>query len=516
VRREQAVVSPTPPQRIRSVVIVGGGTAGWMTAATCAHRLNDGSCVVTLIESPEIGTIGVGEATIPTIRFFNQSLGIDENDFLRATQGTFKLGIEFQDWARIGHRYMHPFGIPGISMESPIHQRWLQLRTQGDTSAFEDYSLNVEIARLNRVGQSAGSGGLGLMYGYAYHFDAGLYAAYLRRYSEARGVRRVEGKIVDTSLRAADGFIESLLLEDGRRLEADLFIDCSGFRGVLIEQALKSGYEDWTHWLPCDRAVAVPCESAGALTPYTRSTARAAGWQWRIPLQHRIGNGYVFCSRHISDDEATATLLANLDGKPLAEPRVLRFVTGRRRSIWNRNCIAIGLAAGFLEPLESTSIHLIQKSITHLFNLFPDLGFSPVLIEEFNRLALAEYDHIRDFVMLHYKANARDDAPLWRYCREMPIPESLAWRLAHFRNSGRVLRYPADLFAAPNWLAVLLGQEVWPENGDPLVTRHDPARLRAEMQEIRTTIQRLAQSAIPHQEFIARHCRAPSLTAPGQ
>ena len=509
-------MSPTAPQRIRSVIIVGGGTAGWMSAATCAHRLNDGSCTITLIESPEIGTIGVGEATIPTIRLFNQSLGIDENDFLRATQGTFKLGIEFQDWARIGHRYMHPFGIPGLSMEAAIHQRWLQLRRQGDTSAFEDYSLNVEIARLNRVGQAAGSGGLGLMYGYAYHFDAGLYAAYLRRYSEARGVRRVEGKIVDVSLRAADGFIESLQLEDGRRLEADLFIDCSGFRGVLIEQALKSGYEDWTHWLPCDRAVAVPCESAGALRPYTRSTARAAGWQWRIPLQHRIGNGYVFCSRHISDDEATATLLANLDGKPLAEPRVLRFVTGRRRSIWNRNCVAIGLAAGFLEPLESTSIHLIQKSITHLFNLFPDRGFSPVLIEEFNRLALAEYDHIRDFVMLHYKANARDDAPLWRYCREMPIPESLAWRLANFRNSGRVLRYPADLFAAPNWLAVLLGQEVWPENGDPLVTRHDPARLRAEMQEIRTTIQRLAQSAIPHQEFIARHCRAPSVTAPGQ
>ena len=487
-----------------------------MTAATCAHRLNDGSCTITLIESPEIGTVGVGEATIPTIRLFNQSLGIDEADFLRATQGTFKLG----------HR------IPGLGAHRPsLHASFRHSRPAHGVARSPALAAAARAGRQQRFrglfaerrdraarpGRPAGSRRRpGRLYGYAYHFDAGLYAAYLRRYSEARGVRRLEGKIVAHSLRAGDGFIESLQLEDGRRIEADLFIDCSGFRGVLIEQALKSGYEDWTHWLPCDRAVAVPCESAGALTPYTRSTARAAGWQWRIPLQHRIGNGYVFCSRHISDDEAAATLLANLDGKPLAEPRVLRFVTGRRRSIWNRNCVAIGLAAGFLEPLESTSIHLIQKSITHLFNLFPDRGFSPVLSEEFNRLALAEYDHIRDFVVLHYKANARDDAPLWRYCRDMPIPESLAWRLEHFRNSGRVLRYPADLFAAPNWLAVLLGQEVWPENGDPLVTRHDPARLRAEMQEIRTTIQRLAQSAVPHQEFIARHCRAPPIAAPGQ
>jgi tryptophan halogenase len=509
-------MKPAAPRRIRSIAIVGGGTAGWMAAATCAHRLSDRSCEITLIESPEIGTVGVGEATIPPIRFFNQALGIDESDFLRATQGTFKLGIEFQDWARIGHRYMHPFGIPGLNMESPVHQRWLQLRAEGDTSAFEDYSLNAVIARRDRVGQpQPGANPLGVIYGYAYHFDASLYAAYLRRYSETRGVRRVEGKIVDVALRATDGFIESVQLEDGRRIEADLYIDCSGFRGVLIEQALKSGYEDWTHWLPCDRAVAAPCESAGALTPYTRSTARAAGWQWRIPLQHRIGNGYVYCSRHISDDEAAAVLLANLDGKALAEPRVLRFTTGRRRQIWNRNCVAIGLAAGFLEPLESTSIHLIQKSLAHLFNLFPDRGFSPVLREEFNRVALAEYDHIRDFVVLHYKANARDDAPLWRYCRDMPIPESLEYRLEHFRSSGRVLRYAADLFAAPNWLAVLLGQEVWPRNGDPLVARHGATRLRAEMQEIRSTIQRLAQGAMPHQEFIARYCRAPA-TAPGQ
>jgi tryptophan halogenase len=497
------------PTRIRSIAIVGGGTAGWMAAAVCARKLGAHGCAITLIESAEIGTIGVGEATIPPIRLFNQALGIEENDFLRATQGTFKLGIEFHDWARIGHRYMHPFGVPGVRADAPVHQRWLQLRAEPETGAFEDYSLNALVARRNRMAHpSMHSGGIWNQYAYAYHFDASLYAAYLRRYAEARGVVRFEGKVLDVELRATDGFIEAVRLADGRRIAADLFIDCSGFRGLLIEGALASGYEDWTHWLPCDRAVAMPSASTGALTPYTRSTARAAGWQWRIPLQHRVGNGYVYCSQYLGDDEAAATLSGNVDGAALAEPRVLRFTTGRRRRLWNRNCIAIGLAAGFLEPLESTSIHLIQKSLTHLFNLFPDRHCSPVLIEEFNRLALAEYDHIRDFVVLHYKANSRDDAPLWRYCSQMPIPDSLAWRLEHFRSTGRVLRYAADLFAAPNWLAVLLGQEVWPEGSDPLVARHDVARLRRELAEVRLALQRLAAEVPTHQEFIALHCHA--------
>ena len=500
-------MNSAPPDRIRSVCIVGGGTAGWMTAAACARKLNDTS--ITLIESPDIGTVGVGEATIPPIRLFNQALGIDENEFLRATQGTFKLGIEFHDWARIGHRYMHPFGIPGVRADAPVHQRWLQLRGEPDAGNFEDYFLNFVIAHQDHVAHpSQQAGGLWNLYAYAYHFDAGLYAAFLRRYAEARQVSRVEGKVVDVELRGTDGFIDAVRLDDGRRIAADLFIDCSGFRGLLIEGALQSGYDDWTHWLPCDRAVAMPCASAGALTPYTRSTARAAGWQWRIPLQHRIGNGYVYCSRFISDDEAAATLRSNLDGGALGEPRVLRFTTGRRRQGWNRNVVAIGLSAGFLEPLESTSIHLIQKSITHLFNLFPDRRFSPVLREEFNRLALGEYDHIRDFVVLHYKANARGDAPLWRYCSSMSIPESLAWRLEHFRRTGRVLRYAADLFAAPNWLAVLLGQEVWPTGSDPLVARHDPARLRRELAEIRATLQAHARQSSTHADFVARHCRA--------
>ena len=500
-----------PPQRIRSIAIIGGGTAGWMAAAACARKLNAHNCEITLVESAEIGTVGVGEATIPPIRLFNQVLGIEESEFLRATQGTFKLGIEFHDWARIGHRYMHPFGNPGLRADAPLHQRWLQCRGDAAAGQFEDYSLNAVIARLDRVAHpSLQSGDIWNLYAYAYHFDAGLYAAYLRRYAEARGVRRIEGKVIDVQLRAADGFIEAVRLADGRRFAADFFIDCSGFRGLLIEEALATGYEDWTHWLPCDRAVAMPCASSGALAPYTRSTARGAGWQWRIPLQNRIGNGYVYCSRYLSDDAAAALLAAHLDGAPLAEPRVLRFTTGRRRKAWNRNCVALGLAAGFLEPLESTSIHLIQKAITHLFNLFPDRGFSPVLADEFNRLVLGEYDHIRDFVVLHYKANARDDAPLWRYCREMSIPDSLAWRLEHFQATGRVLRYAADLFATPNWLAVLLGQEVWPQGSDPLVARHDPARLRSELAHIRATLQSHAARAPAHAEFITGFCRAAS------
>jgi tryptophan halogenase len=308
-------------------------------------------------------------------------------------------------------------------------------------------------------------------------------------------------------LRGEDGFIAALQLDDGQRVEADLFIDCSGFRGLLIEGALKTGYEDWTHWLPCDRAVAVPCESAGELTPFTRSTARAAGWQWRIPLQHRIGNGYVYCSRFISDDEAAATLLANLDGPPRAEPRPLRFTTGRRKKFWNKNCIALGLAGGFLEPLESTSIHLIQKGLTHLLNFFPDRSCDLALADEFNRVAINEYERIRDFIILHYKATHREDAPLWRYCSTMGIPDTLAYKMRQFRNSGRVVKYGGDLFAAPNWIAVLMGQEIWPEHYDPLVDQHDPAQVQAGLRRIRHLVRRTAEAAPRHEEYLDRHAR---------
>jgi tryptophan 7-halogenase len=499
---------PDSSNRVRQIAIVGGGTAGWMAAAILARRLPGTLCTVSVIESPEIGIIGVGEATIPPIRLFNTALGIDEDDFLRKTQGTIKLGIEFKNWGGLGHEYFHPFGVYGANAEQiSLHQDWLKLRHLGEATPFEDYSLNTVAARLGRVMEFGAEDPLSPVFAYAFHFDAGLYAEYLRGYALARGVARIERKVVNVELRGEDGFIRALQLEDGGRIEADLFIDCSGFRGLLIEQALKTGYEDWTHWLPCDRAVAVPCESAATLTPFTRSTAHEAGWQWRIPLQHRTGNGYVYCSRFISDDEAAAKLMGNLDGKPKAEPRFLRFTTGRRKKFWNKNCIALGLAGGFLEPLESTSIHLIQKGLTHLLNYFPDRGCAPVLVEEFNRVAINEYERIRDFIVLHYKANGREDAPLWNYCREMEIPAALAYKIAQFKNSGRIIKYGSDLFAATNWLAVFMGQKIWPERYDTLVDQREVAEVKSHLQRLRLSLRRAAENAPRHEQYIAEHCR---------
>jgi tryptophan 7-halogenase len=506
----------TPRNRVRDIAIVGGGTAGWMAAAILARRMAPGLGTIRVIESPEIGTIGVGEATIPPIRLFNNALGIVEDDFLRKTQGTIKLGIEFKNWSKLGRTYFHPFGVHGTRLEQvSLHQDWLKLRQLGERTSFEDYSLNTVAARLGRV-PSGGSSAepLSSVFAHAFHFDASLYAEYLRDYAQARGVVRIERKIVNVELRSEDGFIRALHLDDGQQVAADLFIDCSGFRGLLIEQALQTGYEDWTHWLPCDRAVAVPCESAGALTPFTRSTAREAGWQWRIPLQHRIGNGYVYCSRFISDDEAAATLLANLDGKAGAEPRFLRFTTGRRKKFWNKNCIALGLASGFLEPLESTSIHLIQKGLTHLLNFFPDRECASVVADEFNRVAINEYERIRDFIILHYKATGRDDAPLWDYCRHMDIPETLAYKLSQFRRSGRVVKYGAELFAATSWIAVLMGQEIWPERYDTLTDQRDEADMRSYLERIRKEIRHAAQAAPRHEEYIAQHCRIDARPVP--
>lgn len=495
------------PEPIRKILIVGGGTAGWMTAAALSHVLR-GTVQIDLVESEAIGTVGVGEATIPPILLFNALLGIDENEFIRETRATFKLGIQFQDWHRQGHTYFHPFGQYGSRMDAAsFHQYWLRLKAEGLDDDLDAYSPTAMAARLGRFSRPKGDPrSVDSQMAYAFHFDASLYAGFLRKRSERAGVKRHEGRISDVRL-TDDGAIESVALEDGRVLDADFFIDCSGFRGLLIEGALKTGYEDWTHWLPCDRAVAMPCASAEAPAPYTRSIAMEAGWRWRIPLQHRTGNGYVYCSDHISDDEAQARLRGSLEGEALGEPNLLRFRTGRRRKAWNRNCLAIGLSSGFLEPLESTSIHLIQSGITRLLMSFPDTGFATADIDTYNRLSQLEYERVRDFVILHYHATERADTPLWRQVAAMDIPDSLRSKIEQFRSRGRVFRFEDELFQETSWIAVLLGQGVWPERPDPItealpldVTRDRLHRLR---QIIREGVERMPT----HEAFIAAAIR---------
>jgi len=454
---------------IKQLVIVGGGTAGWMTAAALAHKLGGGRTRIRLIESAEIGTVGVGEATIPHIRAFNVALGFDEADYMARTQATFKLGIEFRNWGRKGDSYFHPFGAYGSAIGGvPFHQHWLRMRALGKAPPLEAFSLPIQAARRDRFHRpSDDPHSLLNSFNYAYQFDAGLYARYLRAFAETRGVVRSEGKVVDVALRGEDGFVESVTLESGERIAGDLFVDCSGFRGLLIEQALQTGYETWTHWLPCDRAIALPCPNVGPLTPYTRATALDAGWVWRIPLQHRCGNGHVYSSAHLSDEAALEALLGEIAAPPLAEPNRLRFVTGKRRRQWVGNCVAIGLSSGFLEPLESTSIHLIQLAIGRLLDLFPTRDWDPLDAAEFNRSMALEYERVRDFLILHYHANQREDSDFWNDCRAAPLPDSLAHKLGLFRERGVVVDYREGTFREPSWLSVYFGQNVVPANADP-------------------------------------------------
>ncbi len=498
---------------IKSIVIVGGGTAGWMSACALAKSFGR-AYSIRLIESEEIGIIGVGEATVPHLSFFNKTLEIDEAEFIRQTQGTFKLGIQFKDWARLGDTYIHGFGTLGHDLGAvPFHQYWLRARHSGRADELSAYSLNATAAPREKfmVSPSDAPKNTPLAdIAYAYHFDAGRYAQYLRRYGEARGVVRTEGKIREVRLRATDGYVESVVLENGEAVSGDLFIDCSGFRGLLIEGALHTGYEDWTHWLPCDSALAVPCEKVGPPTPYTRSTARTAGWQWRIPLQHRTGNGHVYSSKFMSDDEAASILLKNLDGKALAEPRQLRFTTGKRRKIWNKNVLAIGLAGGFMEPLESTSIYLIQSAIGRLVLMFPTGDITPVLVDRYNAQASFEFERIRDFLILHYHATERDDSPFWNYCRTMDIPEPLRNTIALFRDGGRFFRNAEEMFAQVSWVQVMIGQRIMPEGWHPMVNQMSDADLYAFVDHVKSVVAGCVDAMPMHQQFIDRHCKAPA------
>lgn len=501
------------PHSIQHVVIVGGGTAGWMTAALLARALGR-QVQIRLIESEEIGVVGVGEATIPSIRLVNQFLGLDEDDLLRATHGTFKLGIQFNDWRRLGDSYMHAFGDIGLPLGLiGFHHYWLRDRQRANAPDLWAYSLNASAAQAHRFGRMERVGSSPLTgIKYAYQLDASAYAQYLRRHIDPAIVRRIEGRIVDVQLRADDGFIESVQLASGERVAGDLFIDCSGFRGLLIEGALKTGYDNWQQWLPCDRALAVASARVAPMRPYTQASARTAGWQWRIPLQHRSGNGHVYCSQFISDDEAAATLLANLEGEPLAEPRQLRFTTGMRRQVWNRNCVALGLSAGFMEPLESTSIHLIQSGVNRLLTLFPDRHCDASLVAEYNRQTRFEYERIRDFLVLHYKATERDDSPFWQQCAQMAIPESLARRIALFRRNGSIFREADELFTEVGWLQIMLGQGIEPQSYHPLADALDQSQFDEFLDNIRTLVGRATDTLPPHQRFVDEHCATADAT----
>ncbi|HAY06426.1 MAG TPA: tryptophan 7-halogenase [Hyphomonas sp.] len=499
-------------EHLRKVLIVGGGSAGWMTAALFAKLLN-GIYDVTLVESEEIGTIGVGEATIPAIKKYNALLELSEDDFLRRTNGTFKLGIQFNDWLRLGSSYIHGFGVIGQDLGwLRCHQYWLKMQGLGKASDFANYSINTAAALSNKFMRSAPELKESPLahIAHAFHFDAGLYARYLRGFSEARGIKRVEGKIGEVKLRPEDGFVESVVLQNGETLAADLFIDCSGMRAIVIEGALQTGYENWSHWLPCDRAVAVGCQRSENFTPYTKSTALAAGWQWRIPLQHRTGNGHVYSSQYMDADEAERILLANLDGSPTNDPLHIRFETGKRKKIWNKNCVAIGLSSGFLEPLESTSLHLIQSAIIRLLRFLPDQSFDPATIAEFNRQTDYEYERIRDFIILHYKATERGDSEFWRYCRGMSVPATLQRKMDLFAGSGRIFREDEELFSEESWIQVCIGQGIMPKAYDPMVDIRSEAEIEAYLNNIEAVVRKCVAVMPTHAEFVERNCLAPA------
>jgi tryptophan 7-halogenase len=508
IRDLQARAGSLSPQAISRLVIVGGGSAGWMAAATLSNVLGP-ACQITLVESELIGTVGVGEATIPPLQMLHRIMGVDERAFMRESRSTFKLGIEFVDWGRQGHRYFHPFGRYAVDFdELPLYQHWLKHRHVAGMGLLEDYSLAWQAARLGRFALPAGPPGtLGASFNYAYHFDASLYARHLRAISEQRGVIRTEGRITQVERDPHNGFVTAVVLDKGQRIGGDFFIDCSGFAALLIGQTLQVGYESWARWLPCDRAVAVPCELQGPPPPYTRSTALAAGWQWTIALQHRIGNGHVFSSSFTSAQQATDTLMARLPGPALGEPRPLQFTPGRRHRVWEHNVLALGLASGFLEPLESTSLHLVQSGLLGLLSLFPDRHCHAALRQEFNRRFACEMERIRDFLILHYKLNERGDSEMWRYCAHMPVPESLQERLTLFTHGGHVQTDGYDLFGVENWLAVHTGQFNLPQSHAALLDQR-PVNGRAALLRLQQDLAGMAAQMPRHEAFVQQHLQA--------
>lgn len=496
-------------QHIENIVIVGGGTAGWISAAALSKLLGPGVSI-TLVESEDIGTVGVGEATIPQIRRLNAILDIDEAEFVRETNGSFKLGIEFNNWGQVGDSYLHTFGDAGINLANMhFHQYWLRAVAEGSEASLWDYSLHHKAAYQNKfapmekVGQTSMTG-----LAYAFHFDSSRYAQFLRRKAEAAGVTRIEGKVVDVALRAGDGHVESVKLERGETVSGDLFIDCSGFRGLLIGGALGVEYEDWSHWLPCNRAVAIGCAATEPLLPYTKATAHDTGWQWRIPLQHRTGNGHVFCDKFTTEEKATETLFANLDGAPMGDAKRLFFTTGRRKEFWHKNCVSIGLASGFLEPLESTSIHLIQSNISRLIELFPTKAFDPTHAAEYNRQVGHEYELIRDFLILHYKLTQREDTEFWRYCKHMTVPDSLTAKMELFESTGLLYKDPEDLFRESSWVQVMVGQGLQPRSYHAMANRLSSEQLGGFLDDVQRIITKATEGLPDHADFIARHCSA--------
>jgi len=489
-------------QKVRKIVIAGGGTSGWCAAAALARHLGP-LLEITLIESDDIGTVGVGEATFPTIRTFHGILGLDEREFLRATRGSIKLAISFENWARKGDRYIHSFGVNGKSTWlSEFHHFWLAAKAAGFGDELGDYCFELQAAKAHRFVTSENS-----PISYAYHFDATLYARYLRTRCEAQGVTRIEGKIGRVKQHPETGFIEALVMESGERIEGDFFIDCTGFRGILIEQTLKAGYEDWSRWLRNDSAVALQTDCPlDDIPPYTRAIAHDSGWQWKIPLQHRQGTGHVYSTAYTTDDEARKVLLDNLDGDIRVELRLLKFLTGRRKSAWVKNCVAIGLAGGFIEPLESTSIHLIQSGVTRLLRMFPFDGCCESLVRQYNEQSRLEYERVRDFIILHYKATQRDDTPYWRDCRDMEVPDTLAQRLELFHESGHVFPDADDVFRIDSWLQVMVGQRFEAKSFHPVARILSEDRLRRMLETLKGNIATAVAQMPTHREFLEKYC----------